>query len=545
MHQPDSTMTIVSETGNSRLIKLQDIGIILTALIAQCVWMSVFISTKIGLLNLLPTLVFISMWYWFTRLSLNIHYSRWYFLLGFLITLRLPITIAPQLEFVSWVLYLGMIGLIGYNFFKYFQQRKQVIILCVAISIIFFNSFTHLFLDSPFTYSFRLSNQKPSSYISGQDNNQTWECAYENRNFPVHCDMRHFIPSEKIFTEPSYDASFSVLLNRFFYGYLNSLVGVSGHRWFMSFSLNICLWISTCIAIYRVGEIVKLNLRTLNIAILCCASSWGFVYFVAQPSPHMAAFAFSAIILWATLELIGNEFFNPPLLVTLIVSGSLAYDIYPLILISSLLLFIYKRPILGILIPFLSIVLNIFWKSISLQQILGTLGNIQHISSPSSNLTYSFQNWIKAILSLDISRIWQFLTNGFMAYLDAGMIFGTIASTSLLIYLMIKQRDITNSEGDNQLLFNISACFCSVMLIAMFFVAAQSEIWSPTKYCPRFGYYIYPINTFAIAFFADKFIGRWGYAAPISTFIVANLTMLKLASMSVFFEYGLVGLYWQ
>ncbi|PZO37520.1 MAG: hypothetical protein DCF19_18635 [Pseudanabaena frigida] len=537
-------MTISCETNKPKSFEIKDIGIILIALIGHCYWTSILISTKIGLLNFLPTFVFISMWYFFTKISLDIKYSRWYFLLGFLITLRIPVTISPQLEFISWILYLSIISLIGYKFFKYFQHRKQLIILCLAIAIVFFNSFTHLFLDSPFTYSFRLIDRQPSNYVSGKDNNLTWECSYEDANFPVHCDMRHFIPSEKIFTEPSYDAAFSVFLTRFFYGYLNSLVGIQGHRWFMSFSLNIFLWISACIAMYRIGEIVNFSVRALNITILCCASSWGFVHFVAQPSPHMSAFAFSAIILWSTLELIHNEFINTPLLILLIVSGSLVYDVYPLILISAILLFIYKRPVLGILIPLLSIILNIFWKYISLQQILGTLGNIQSLSSPSSGLTYSFQNWTKAILNFDIDRIGQFISNGFMAYLDAGMIFGAIASTSLLVYLAIKKRDVANPEG-NQLLFNISVCFCSVMLVAMFFVAAQSEIWSPTKYCPRFGFYIYPINTLAIAFLTDKFINSWAYIAPIATFIVANITLTKLASMSVFFEYGLVGLYWQ
>lgn len=544
MNQLAPVVVASPENGNSKAISLKDIGIVSIALIAQCLWTSIFISTKVGLLNCLPSLVFLGMWYWFTKLSLGIKYSRWYFLLGFLITLRLPITIAPQLEFVSWILYLSIISLIGYKFFEYFKNRQQLIVLYLATAIILFNSFTHLFLDSPFTYSFRLANQLPSNYITGQDNNLTWECSYESSNLAVHCDTRHYIPSEKIFSEPNYDASFSVFLNRFFYGYLNSLVGVQGHRWFMSFSLNVFIWISTCVAVYRIAEIAKLSERAQKIAMLCCASSWGFVHFVAQPSPHIAAFASASIILWATLELISDELINYPLLILLIVSGSLTYDIYPLILISSLLFFIHKRLIFGVSIPLLSISLNVFWKYISLQQILGTIGDIQSISSPSSNLTYSFQNWAKVILSLNFGRFWQLLSNGFMTYLYGGMILGTIASTGLLIYLAINKKDEPNYD-DNKLLFTVSACFCTVMLIAMFLVAAQSEIWSPTKLIPRFAFYIYPVNTLAIAFFADKYINRWGYVAPIATFVVANSTLIKLASISAFFEYGLVGLYWQ
>jgi hypothetical protein len=544
MNQQSPTISTISDIDTSKIFIFKDIGLILVAVIAQCWWTSIFVSAKVGLLNLLPTLVFLGMWYWFTKSSLSIQYSRWYFLLGFLITLRLPITIAPQLEILNWVLYLSMVGLVAYKIFDYFRQRKQLIILSLAITIILFNSFTHLFLDSPFTYSFRLLTQLPSNYISGKDNNLTWECSYEDSNFPVHCDMRHFIPSEKIFTDPNYDASFSVFLNRFFYGYINSLVGMPGHRWFMSISVNIFLWICSCVAIYRVGEIANLNERMRNIAILCCASSWGFVHFVAQPSPHMTAFAFASIILWATLELTREEFRNDPLLISLVVSGSLVYDIYPLILISSILLFIYKRPVLGVLVPLLSIALNVFWKYISLQKVLGTLGDIKSLSSPASNLTYSFQNWSKAILSLDFGRVWSFLSHGFMSYLYGGLTFGAIASMGLLIYLAVQKKNIANPD-DHQLLFTISACFCAVMLVAMFFVAAQSEIWSPTKFLPRFAFYIYPANTLAIAFLADKVLNRGSYFAPILTFIIANSTIIKLASMSAFFEYGLVGLYWQ
>lgn len=531
---------------DSKILQVQDIGIILFSVLIQWYWISTFISLKVGMLNILPTFVFIAIWYFFVKISLGLKHSKLYFIFGFLITLRLPITILSQLEFLNWLLYLSIISLVGYKFFKYFQERKQLVFLYLTILIVLLNSCTHMFLNSPLTYSYRTLNHQPSNYISLNDNDITWECSYEHFDLPVHCDMRHFIPSEKIFTENNYDPSFSVFLTRFFYGYINSLVGIQGHRWLMSFSFNIFLWISACIAMHRIGEIINLKQKIRNISMLCCASSWGFVHFVAQPSPHISAFAFSAIVLWATLELIYEEFYNPILMSLLIVSGSLMYDIYPLILINSILLSIYGRTKLGILIPSTSIALGLIWKYVSLQQILGTLGNITHISSPSSNINYSIQNWIKAIYEFDLIRIWHFLANGFFAYLYGGMIFGAIASIGLLIYLMINKKSAKVAESyQYKLLFNISACFSGVMLIAMFFVAAQSEIWSPTKIIPRFAFYLYPINTIAIAFFVDKFADRWGYVTPTLTFIIANSTLFKLASMSVFFEYGLIGWYWQ
>jgi hypothetical protein len=534
------------KTNAPKFFELQDLRTILIVVAFQCWWTSFFISTKVGLINVLPTFIFVWILYWFIKSLVDIQYSRWFFLFGSIVTLRLPVTILPQLEPFNWMLYLSIIGLIFYKFFQYFQRRNSLLVLSATIIIVFFNSFSHLSLDSPFTQIFRLANQLSSSYVPGKSNDLTGECAYEDSILPVNCDMRHFIISEKIFTDPKAEAEakFSVFLNRFFYGYLNSLVGVSGHRLFMSISLNIFLWISACIAIYRIGEITHLNYRICSIAMLCCASSWGFVHFVAQPSPHITAFAFAAIILWATLELIHDEFFNPALLIVIIISGSLVYDIYPLILISTILLFLYKRSVFGILIPSLSIGLSLIWKYISLQQILGTIGNVGNRSSPSSNLTYSFQHWIKAISNFDLGTIWQYLINGLITYFYGGMIFGTIASIGLIAYLSTRKKDINNS-ANYQLLFNSSICLCVVMLIAMFFVSPQSEIWSPTKLYPRLAFYTYPINTLAIAFFADKLTNKWRYIAPALTFVVANLTVIKLASISMFFEYGLVGWYWQ
>ena len=58
-------------------------------------------------------------------------------------------------------------------------------------------------------------------------------------------------------------------------------------------------------------------------------------------------------------------------------------------------------------------------------------------------------------------------------------------------------------------------------------------------------FYTYPINTLAIAFFANNLTNKWSYIAPVLTFLIANLTAIKFASVSTFFEYGLVDLYWQ
>ena len=270
----------------------------------SCLWISIFISIKVGLVNILPTFVFVAIWYFFIKVYFSPENFRFFFPLGFILTLRLPLTISSHLEIFNWLIYISVITLIFSRIFNYFKLRKKLVILGITTLIIFFNSFTHLGLNSPYTYSFRLMNNLESNYIAGEDNNATWECHYEQSYFVVHCDARHFIASEKIFTEPKYDASFSVLLRRFFYGYLNSLIGIEGNRFIASFILNSIFWLFACVALFRICDLTNLDETIADISMLCCASSWGFVSFVAQPMSYLVAYAYASIIIWATIEII-------------------------------------------------------------------------------------------------------------------------------------------------------------------------------------------------------------------------------------------------
>ena len=320
-------------------IGLLDTSTIFALTAIQCIWMSLNISIQIGLLNLLPTAIFLSIWYLFVKLEIPKKYRFISVFIGFLITLRLPLTVAKFLEPLSCFFYLIIVGLLLYKIASYYKANKNFVLLVATSLILLFNSLTHISLNSPYTY------------VNRSTIDLKFECPYESPSFMVNCDFPHYIAEEKIFTDPEFDASFSVLLRRFFYGYLSSLISFDGHRWIANFALNLLFWLFACVALYKIVVLTQLGDRVAAIAMLCCASSWGFVSFVGQPSMHMTAYAYASILLWASLEMINSQSFPRNLLLALIiVSGSLVYDIYAIALAVLLLLLVYRKAIMAVLI---------------------------------------------------------------------------------------------------------------------------------------------------------------------------------------------------
>jgi hypothetical protein len=540
-----------------------DIGMILGFTLTQCLWMCQFTSVKVGLVNLLPTFLFLAIWYFCVKVVANQKYFWLCFGLGFLLTLRLPITLTETLEPVNWIAYFAMAGLVLHKIIHYFKIKQSLVFAIAVTAIIFFNAITHISLNSPFTYAFRTLRHVASDYTSGVENNQSWECPYEIPNLAVSCDMRHFIAPERIFTEPNYDASFSVYMSRFFYAYLSSLIGVEGHRWIASFSLNLFLWFCACTSIFRTCILTGLDRRIATTAMLCCASGWEFVSFVAQPSPQLTAYAFAAIIIWATLEIIhadqpeiidiekSNPDENTPqdktslitLLVLIIVSGGLAYEIYPLTLVSVILLLIYQKRFLAIAIASTQICFVVLWKEVSLAKFLGTLGNMESQSSGFKNLIYSFQTWLDILLNFNLSKGFYFITKGVQSYFYGSYIFGAIATLIFLVYLI--RRQLKQPDYSNQLLLSVGLSLSIVMLLATIFTIPQAHIWSPTGMQPRLAAFVYPINVIAIAAIANGLLKQYAYAVAVLPFYISNLDLTGLVSLSQLFDYGKIGLYWK
>lgn len=539
----------------------------------QCAWMSLFTSSKVGLLNFLPTLIFLTIWYLFVKVEIKPKYFWYCFSFAWLLTLRLPLTVARVLEPLNWILYFSIAGLVLYKIGQYYKLRQQLALLFATVVLILFNSLSHISLNSPYTYSFRVVNNLPSTYASSIDNNQTWECPYETANFMVTCDMRHTIAVEKMFTDSKYDAIFSVYLVRFFYGYLSSLIGFDGHRWIASFTLNLLFWLFACTALFKTCILTKLSERVAAIAMLCCACSWGFVSFVGQPAMYLAAYAYAAIIIWATVEIIYCKSAKKTILLSLIVlSGSLVYDIYPLILACLLLLVTQKKSFIAILILILQLLLTSFWSKVFLGQVLGTIGD-QASSGNIHDLKNSFNTWINLVTKLDFTQAIEFISKGTQSYIYGSMIFGTVASTIFLLYLLaantvkgckesngvltllsspisvylsIDDRQIKSTENNTKLLLNLSFFVCFLVLISTIFINPASHHWSPNSgMMPRLAFYTYPINTMALAAITEGLLSKKAFIVVLFTFFISNLDLTGNASISQFFDYGLIGIYWK
>ena len=528
----------------------------LAALIAtQILWTSLFTSPRAGLINLIPTTIFLTIWYLFIQLHFDKKRFLLYFLPGFLLTLRLPLTLSRGLEPLSWIFYMITVSLVLVKIWQHLgfknQQKPQVLFLIITIALILFNAFGHLSLNSPYTYTFRLTNSLASDYSPGIDNNTTWECPYENPGIVVNCDMRHFIVSEKIFTQPNRgEAKSSVLLSRFFYGYLSSLIGFEGYRWFASFTLNVLFWIFACAAIFRLCILGRLSRNIAKISALLCTCSWGFIHFVGQPSPHVAAYAFAAITIWATIEIIHATSFKKALFLSLlIITGPLTYEVYPVSLTCLLLLLIFRRRVIAGLILLAQLLLVTLWKHVSLGLILGTLGNVSSKSSGIKNITHDFNVWKDIITRIDLVSGLKLVAKGLQSYTYGSFIVGAVAAFIFIIYLA--KTTYGKAESDEHLERNmlLAWCFllCTLTLLSTIFITPQSYIWSPNAGMqPRLSFFVYPANIIAMAFIADWATKNYRrrylqYVPIIATFILSNL---NVASIALMFDYGLVGLYW-
>jgi hypothetical protein len=542
----------------------------------QCLWLSLWLSPKVGLVNLLPALLFLGLWYFFIKTTYSAQRFWLYFLPALGLTLRLPVVWSMWLVPLNGLLFGWLVVLLFKPIVAYFNRQKQVFLFVVTAVIVLFNTLGHVSLNSPYTYTFRTANHLASDY-QGVDNNTTWECPYEQRFYAVNCDMRHFVASETIFTNPDPQAvGFSVLLSRFWYGYLNSLIGFSGLRWLASLVVNDGLWLLACVAIYRVCHLAQLGQTIAELSLLCAASSWGFIHFVGQPSPHVAAYAYSAYALWATFEILGTQALNPldpytlrrrTLLAALIATGALAYQVYPVTLACLGVLLCYRQWVIAIGIAIAQGVCSTVWKEISLKLFLGTVGAVDHQSSGSQNILYDFKTWLGVLQTFDVPKAFALFSKASLAYFYGSFGVGCIAALVFMGWLWRQNADskklmpqlasqLTPNSLDTSAFFKqsgahilllTSVSLCVLTFAATLFIVPQMAIWSPASGMqPRLSYFAYAINLIAIAAIATRYLpAYWRYAPALITFIVSNIDVAGLTSVAMLFDFGNWGWYWK
>lgn len=556
--------------------QIVDFGIIAAFTIAQCIWMTLFTSTpRVGLVNLLPTFVFLVIWYFFAKFNLNKQYFWWCFAIAFVLTLRLPLTISRQFEAFSWVAYIGLIGIVFSKIATYFQKKRQFLILSITCLVILYNSFAHVSLNSPYSYVFRVRDNLPSAYMPGVASIKTFECPYENPNIVTSCDMGTYMDIEKIFTDPKFDnAKDNFYIRRFFYSYLSSLVGFEGHRWIASFTLNMLFWLLASVAIFDACILCNLNQRVAAIAMLCSASSWGFIHFVGQPGPYLASYALSSTMLWATFKIVFNTGSQKVLLYSpLILVGATVYDIFPTTVACLFVLFMQRKAILAATLLILQILIAFLWRNFFNGVVLGATGS----TVTSELMTNSLQTWIDILTQLNFSKVLEFIEKGILTYLYGGMIFGVLASLIFWVYLFAFWRSKENTDkplldwlpythqiklniigkikldrgsdfriSSKILLFASLSSSILLMLAAIMLTPELVKTWTPpTGLQPRFAFYSYPINTIALVFICYGLGKKYAYILPCLTFIIANIDITGLVSVPLFFDFGRIGIYWR
>jgi len=510
----------------------------------QFAWLAMRIAPKIAWVNLLPTLMLFSAWVLFINIYFsNIRRHRIFLLLPALIlALRIPITISRELEVVNPLMICLMAGLILRKINPLFRVGNRTA-LVLTVTMLLFSAGSHLGLDSPYTYTFRTVNGMPSEY-SGFDDNKTWECAYENPSYVVHCDARHFIASEKIFTEPNFDPSYSVVLQRFLFGYFDSLIGMEPHRWLTSVGLNLLFWLFSCISVYKISLFIKADTTQAGLSMLCCASAWGFIDMVAQPAPYMLSFAYAPIILWATLELTeASVSIRKVLLMSLIITSVvMVYDAYQLILASVILLLVNRKFFLAIAIFSGQLLIAMIWRLVSMRMVLGTEGDLASPASGISNFSLDFRTWWHLLSTINVPDLIQLVLTGMQAYLYGNLVIGAVAAG---IYVLLFWERKTK-EGAVRRFLAVLLCINIPVLLAIIFVTPQMHYWSPgTGMQPRLAFFSYPINMIALVYISAPWLKKCAVLIPALLFLIANIDLTGLASIPVLFDYGAVGLFWK
>ena len=521
------------------------LGTVLLITLSQFGWLYYAAGPRLAWLNLLPAVLLIAVWTLFIA-----HFYAHRPLLRLLLlapvlvlNLRLPVTVLPALHVVNWCMVVVMAGAVLRQVLTQFSTRAGWLHVLATVAVLTVNGATHLGLDSPYGYTFRMTNDVPSAY-AGVDNNTSWECAYERAQYPVHCDARHFVASEKIFTEPGFDPSYSVVLQRFGHGYLNSLVGIDGTRWWTNLCINFLFWFFACACIYRISRLLQHSQQVAGLSMLCCASGIGFVGMFAQPLPYLLAYAFGPIAIWATLELIYSSLdrWRSALFVVLIASVVTVYDAFQLILVSALMLFLHKKKQQAVLVIVLALVLTAVWRVFSMKMVLGTQGDLASFGSTVGLLGLDVATWLEVAKTTNIAEFFRLSWLGATAYVYGNLIIAAVAAWA---YIAGVGRSAAHTPQDRTFLIALISMNV-LMLLAMIFVVPHMQALSPTTGMqPRLAFYSYPVNVIALMLIATAWLKRWAWIVPLGLFMVVNVNLTGLASVDMFFDFGKIGVFWK
>ncbi len=516
---------------------------IIVSLAGQFAWIHHHLGEKLALLHLVPGALSIVLMASVCSVFWQRRALQWSMFVGYnLLVCRFAITLDASLVWLQWLIFAAMCGAIILRCWHSLQKDRAGKWMLLAMALIAVNTVSHLGLESPFTHTYHLLVDRPSDF-SGVDNNDTWECAYDGMDWAVQCDARHFIASELIFVEAEYDASFSVVLSRFYSGYINSLLGTDSWRWLASIGTNALLWFLSCIAVYQLARRFGQPPPVAVAAMLGTASAWGFVSLVGQPAPYLPAYAFGIFSIWAVVEHVTNPSLNirrRALLLLLQVLPIALYESYPISLLCVVLLMVYRHYLSALALIVVQVMVVVAWKKFGLEMVLGTAGDLASASSGVSNLTKDIYKWIEIAVTFNLKEFFLYVGVGTLAFLCGNMIVGAVVGS----WIAVRDRAQIFGNEPQRLFWLVLALINFLMLGAMIFIVPQTLHWSSTGMQPRLSFFSFAINLIAISYWVN---GRWPkllWIVPAASFAIAMVDKTGFAGIAMLFDYGAFGSYW-
>jgi hypothetical protein len=476
---------------------------LLTALglaLALGVWNSVFLSTKVALVNALPSLIGCAI---ATAVAarLSVGWRVTLLLLWSFLAMRTPLfggVVWPTLHGAALVLlFLLSFHIIFVSVEGSFERR----LIQMGLATIVIVTLTHLGILSPYTYA-AIRPIWPDQYVM------------QIGGVLTNADLPHFMDLFKAYTQPEHVAGFSVVLRRFFYEYLWSTAWPSEPLWMAGVAINILYWFGAMVALLHLARTVVVTRRGLSVVVLGLALSLPFAAVVGQPILYMAAYAWVPVLLWGAVRLAALPSCAGVGLPLFFVAGAVAtYDIMPVSAAVIIALLLRKRFSAAFLWVAVSAVVTAAWSHIVLARVLNTFGSPVNVEF----LSKSLDAWKAAVVQKDLTAITSYVARGLENSVFAGFGVGFVVVSMLLLTCVRGER----SEGRYVAL--VCLLLTGMYLASSCVIAPQIPLWSPGGLIPRYSYYYFPASLCAYGIIADR-APRW-----VSCMLIAAHTFLVFA----------------
>lgn len=450
-----------------------------------------------------------------------------------LLLLRLPLVGGPALETIHRLAVLAIFVIIIVRVTAAHRASQTTAPLVASVLLSVLCALTHLSILSPYSAVCVIAIW-PDQYLTVLD------------GMVLNGDYPHFVDLFGSYATATHLPGMSVVLRRFFYEYLWSVLSPSGPSWATAFLVNMTLWTLSSSALVLTAHRLTRSRTSCWFAALASGGLVLFTSYAAQPMLYLAAYAWSFILLGATLRYLeaGEESANRPssFLLFLFAAGLATYDLIPVIVPLICVLAAARRWTAAAVAVGAQLIIPVLWAQAVLLPLAGTLG-------PDSNrgfISNSIEKWKVALLTSDVGTLTEYLLRGASNLFFASYGIGLLVA---LWVLVAKRRSFPRvwalslprdwpplSLAALFLLLTAASLLVNFAIAAL--VAPELTYWSPGFNLPRISAYYCPVALLAASVLMQQLPLRAGVGAGISVVLLSFMDTLGIHGPIMILQYG-------